>query len=89
MPADSVAWRVFRNPVALFVGGVTAVILELAEPRVRSGVWDHTTFRTDPLAFFEHMYAEMSPELRAQRAELKAYLDRKRVPAAPRDLTRV
>jgi uncharacterized protein (DUF2236 family) len=32
---------------------VTAVLLELAEPRVRSGVWDHTTFRTDPLARME------------------------------------
>lgn len=47
--ADSVAWRVFKNPVALFVGGVAAVILELAEPRVRAGVWDHTGFRADPL----------------------------------------
>lgn len=46
---DSVSWRVFANPVALFIGGVTAVLLELAEPRVRSGVWDHTSFRTDPL----------------------------------------
>jgi uncharacterized protein (DUF2236 family) len=25
------------------------VILELAEPRVRSGVWDHTTFRVRPI----------------------------------------
>lgn len=47
--ADSVSWRVFKNPVSLFIGGVTAVLLELAEPRVRSGVWDHTSFRTDPL----------------------------------------
>ena len=46
---DSVSWRVFKNPVALFIGGVTAVLLELAEPRVRSGVWNHTSFRTDPL----------------------------------------
>ena len=46
---DSVSWRVFKNPVCLFVGGVTAVILELAEPRVRSGVWEHSSFRTDPL----------------------------------------
>jgi uncharacterized protein (DUF2236 family) len=35
---DSVSWRVFKNPVSLFVGGVTAVIMELAEPRVRTGV---------------------------------------------------
>ena len=46
---DSVAWRVFKNPVALFVGGVAAVLLELAEPRVRTGVWEHTGFREDPL----------------------------------------
>ena len=46
---DSVSWQVFKNPASLFIGGVTAVLLELAEPRVRSGVWDHTSFRTDPL----------------------------------------
>ena len=46
---DSVSWRVFKNPVSLFIGGVTAVILELAEPRVRTGVWEHSSFRSDPL----------------------------------------
>src|SRR5687768_4469075 len=46
---DSISWQVFRNPVSLFVGGVAAVILELAEPRVRSGVWDHSRFRSDPV----------------------------------------
>jgi uncharacterized protein (DUF2236 family) len=46
---DSVSWRVFKNPLSLFIGGVAAVILELAEPRVRTGVWEHTTFRVDPI----------------------------------------
>lgn len=46
---DSVSWRIFKNPVALYVGGVAAVILELAEPRVRTGVWEHTSFRTQPV----------------------------------------
>lgn len=46
---DSVSWRVFKNPIALFIGGVGAVLLELAEPKVRAGVWDHTSFRTDPV----------------------------------------
>ncbi len=49
VPPQSVSWRVFKNPVALFVGGVAAVILELAEPRVRAGVWQFTSFRTDPV----------------------------------------
>jgi uncharacterized protein (DUF2236 family) len=48
VPPTSVSWRIFKNPVAMFVGGVAAVILELAEPRVRSGVWEHTSFRSDP-----------------------------------------
>lgn len=47
VPADSVSWRIFKNPVSLFVGGVAAVILELAEPSVRTGVWDHSSFRKD------------------------------------------
>ena len=47
-PADGISWRVFSNPVTLFVGGVLAVILELAHPQVRAGVWSHSTFRTDP-----------------------------------------
>ena len=34
----SVSWRIFKNPLSLFIGGITAVIMELAEPRVRSGV---------------------------------------------------
>src|SRR3954464_727672 len=46
---DSVSWRIFKNPVALFTGGVAAVILELAEPSVRTGVWEHTGFRRDPV----------------------------------------
>lgn len=45
---DSVSWRVFRNPVSLAVGGIAAVLLELGEPGVRSGVWDHSSFRRDP-----------------------------------------
>ncbi len=53
VPADSVSWRIFKNPVALFIGGVAAVILELAEPSVRTGVWDHSGFRRDPLRRLE------------------------------------
>ncbi|MGE0743470.1 MAG: oxygenase MpaB family protein [Hyphomonadaceae bacterium] len=46
---DSVHWRVFKNPVALLVGGVTAVLLEFADARIRSGVWDHSTYKADPM----------------------------------------
>lgn len=49
VPADSVSWHIFKNPVTVFIGGVTAVLLEFGEPRVRDGVWQHSNFRNAPL----------------------------------------
>src|SRR5450631_1251703 len=46
---DSISWRIFKNPIALMVGGIAAVILELAEPAVRTGVWQHSSFQKDPV----------------------------------------
>jgi uncharacterized protein (DUF2236 family) len=46
---DSVQWRVFKNPVALAIGGVAAVLLEFADARIRSGVWDHSIYKVDPI----------------------------------------
>jgi uncharacterized protein (DUF2236 family) len=46
---DSISWRIFKNPIALLIGGMAAVILELAEPAVRTGVWKHSSFLADPL----------------------------------------
>jgi uncharacterized protein (DUF2236 family) len=46
---DSVQWRVFHNPIALGVGGVAAVLLEFADARIRSGVWDHSIYKVDPV----------------------------------------
>ena len=48
-PQDGVTWRVFANPVPMFIGGVAAVLLQLAEPSVRSGVWQAGGFQRDPL----------------------------------------
>jgi len=49
LPADSLSWRIFKNPIALLIGGMAAVILELAEPAVRTAVWEHSSFRKDPM----------------------------------------
>jgi uncharacterized protein (DUF2236 family) len=50
LAADSLSWRVFKNPISLFIGGVAAVILELAEPAVRTAIWKQSAFRMDPIA---------------------------------------
>jgi uncharacterized protein (DUF2236 family) len=41
VPPDSVSWHAFKNALSVFIGGVTAVIMELAEPLVRTGVGAH------------------------------------------------
>ena len=70
--ADSVSWRVFKNPLAVYVGGVTAVLLQLAEPRVGSGVWQYTTFRQRPIDRLRHtahaaMLTVYGPRSRAEK----------------------
>ncbi|MBY8820842.1 oxygenase MpaB family protein [Sphingomonas colocasiae] len=49
IPPGSPQWRVFKNVVALGIGGVAAVLLEFADARIRSGVWDHSTYKIDPV----------------------------------------
>jgi uncharacterized protein (DUF2236 family) len=49
VPPDSIQWRVFKNPIALGIGGVAAVLLEFADARIRSGVWDHSIYKVDPI----------------------------------------
>jgi uncharacterized protein (DUF2236 family) len=46
---SSIQWRIFKNPIALGVGGVAAVLMEFADARIRSGVWDHSTYKADPI----------------------------------------
>lgn len=49
VPPGSPQWRVFKNPIAVGVGGVAAVLLEFADARIRSGVWDHSIYKVDPI----------------------------------------
>ena len=75
---DSLSWRVFKNPVGLFIGGVSAVLLELAEPCVRSGVWDHTSFRTDPVHRLQRTGLAAMVTVYGARSEAEAMIERVR-----------
>lgn len=45
----SLNWQVFKNTMTMGIGGICAVLLEFADARIRSGVWDHSVFKTDPI----------------------------------------
>ncbi|MBA3512473.1 oxygenase MpaB family protein [Sphingomonas sp.] len=72
VPADSVSWRVFSNPVSLYVGGIAAVLLELGEPRVRAGIWDNSDFRRNPGERMRRTGAAAMVTVFAARSEFEA-----------------
>lgn len=48
---------------------------------IEQAVRQYEQYRQDPAEFVQYMYAELTPELQAQQAELRAYLERKHAPA--------
>ena len=48
IPPDSPQWYITKNPITTTIGAGAAVLFEFADPRIRSGVWDHSVFKIDP-----------------------------------------
>jgi uncharacterized protein (DUF2236 family) len=85
---DLISWLVFKNPLALFVGGIAAVLLELAEPRVRAGVWNHSTFKSDPLRRIQRTGLAAMITVYGPRNEAETLITRvRRIHAAIRGVT--
>ena len=76
VPPDSVSWRVFSNPVSVYVGGIAAVLLEFGEPRVRTGVWEHSSFRDEPRVRMRRTGAGAMVTVYAARSEFEALASR-------------
>lgn len=76
IPYQGVMWQVLANPLTLYIGGIAAVILELAEPSVRSGVWDHSSFRSAPLLRMRRTGHAALIGAYAPRAEAEALIAR-------------
>lgn len=59
---------------------------EVIEEQIAAELDEHVRkyeqYQLDPLEFFDHMYAEPTPDLRRQREELRCYLESKKSAAA-------
>lgn len=44
---DSAVWIVHSDFTSMMVGGIAALYLQMLDPRVLAGVWDHSNFRRD------------------------------------------
>jgi len=44
---NSVCWQVHGDVTTMMIGGIAGLLLQMLDPRVLAGVWDHSTFRND------------------------------------------
>jgi uncharacterized protein (DUF2236 family) len=44
---NAVAWRVHGDVMSMMVGGIAGLLLQMLNPAVLAGVWDHSNFRVD------------------------------------------
>jgi uncharacterized protein (DUF2236 family) len=42
-------WKGYNDPVAMAAGSFAAVLLEFADARIRSGLWDRSIYKQDPI----------------------------------------
>lgn len=43
----SVSWQVHGDVTSMMIGGIASLMLQMLDPRVLAGVWDHSVFRQD------------------------------------------
>jgi pyruvate dehydrogenase E1 component alpha subunit len=85
-----IRFRAYLERKNLLTEKVQKVIDEEIAAELEREVAVYENYRFDPAAFLNHQYAELTPELRAQAAELKAWLEsRKQPPAAKAHPARV
>ena len=53
---DSVSWRVARER-ALYIGGLRALLMQVAHPKIAQAGYDHSNFYADPIARFHRTFA--------------------------------
>lgn len=73
----------------LLAAKVQKVIDEEMAAELDEALRTYETYQFDPLEFFRHVHAELTPELRGQMAELEAHLDGRKTPVERAEPTRV
>lgn len=44
---QSICWQVHGDVTPMMIGGIASLLLQMLDPRVLAGVWDHSVFRKD------------------------------------------
>ncbi|MEZ0496643.1 oxygenase MpaB family protein [Sphingomonas sp. IW22] len=77
-PPESVIWRVHGDVTTMMVGGIAALLMQMLDPRVLAGVWDHSRFRDDMMGRLRRTARFIATTTYADAAEAKAAIARVR-----------
>ncbi|MDH3705772.1 MAG: DUF2236 domain-containing protein [Acidimicrobiia bacterium] len=72
---DSATWVVHSDP-AMFVGGLRALFLQTLHPQVMAGVYDHSTYKQDPVGRLRRTAEFVGMTTYGSVAEAEAMIDR-------------
>ncbi|MDH4171194.1 MAG: DUF2236 domain-containing protein [Acidimicrobiia bacterium] len=72
---DSATWVVHCDP-SMFVGGIRALLLQTLHPHVMAGVYDHSTYKSDPLGRLQRTAEFVGTTTYAPVDEAEAMIDR-------------
>jgi len=75
---DSVVWRVHGDLTTMMIGGVCALLLQMLNPAVLAGVWDHSNFRTDLIGRLRRTARFIATTTYGERADAMAAIARVR-----------
>ncbi len=73
---QSVCWQVHGDVTPMMVGGIASLLLQMLDPRVLAGVWDHSVFRQDMRGRLRRTAAFLARTTYGDRAQALGEIER-------------
>jgi uncharacterized protein (DUF2236 family) len=73
---QSVCWQVHGDVTSMMIGGIASLLLQMLDPRVLAGVWDHSVFRQDMRGRLRRTAAFLARTTYGDRAQAQGEIER-------------
>ncbi len=73
---QSVCWQVHGDVTPMMIGGIASLLLQMLDPRVLAGVWDHSVFRQDMRGRLRRTAAFLARTTYGDRAQALGEIER-------------
>ena len=73
---QSVCWQVHGDVTSMMIGGIASLLLQMLDPRVLAGVWDHSVFRQDMRGRLRRTAAFLARTTYGDRAQALGEIER-------------